>query len=196
MFKIFGKMIVVMMSVVLVTGCSSTRTAVQNESPDVMASKGLETRFYVEDRAREDQSMEGGNYGYIMGTPVPEDRNDIKKTRKVYVLEVTKNVKEAVNAPQVTLEPYVPPISESIPPVEKRRDDFERIRIPDISEVEPVEEGESDAQAYVVQEGDTLQKISKKFYGSYAKWTTIYDTNRDILKDPNRIKPGMRILIP
>ena len=51
-------------------------------------------------------------------------------------------------------------------------------------------------QAYVVEKDDTLQKISKKFYGAYSQWTRIYDANRDIIKDPNFLKPGVTLTIP
>ncbi|MBF0595345.1 MAG: LysM peptidoglycan-binding domain-containing protein, partial [Candidatus Omnitrophica bacterium] len=49
---------------------------------------------------------------------------------------------------------------------------------------------------YKVEKDDTLQKISKKVYGSYSKWTKIYDANKDVIKDPNRLKPGITLKIP
>ena len=52
------------------------------------------------------------------------------------------------------------------------------------------------AEQYVIQKDDTLQKISKKLYGSYSKWTVIYDANRDVIKDPNFLKPGKVLKIP
>lgn len=51
-------------------------------------------------------------------------------------------------------------------------------------------------EQYAVQKDDTLQKISKKLYGSYSKWTVIYDANRDVIKDPNFLKPGTMLTIP
>ena len=50
------------------------------------SSAGLTTRSYVEDKPRVDQEMSGGNFGYVGGQPTPEDRSELKKTRKVYVL--------------------------------------------------------------------------------------------------------------
>jgi nucleoid-associated protein YgaU len=44
--------------------------------------------------------------------------------------------------------------------------------------------------------GDTLQKISKKFYGKTNKWNRIYEANKDKLKSPNKIYPGQVIDIP
>jgi nucleoid-associated protein YgaU len=52
------------------------------------------------------------------------------------------------------------------------------------------------SKEYVVQKGDTLQKISMKFYDTHNKWNRIYEANKDILPNPNRIKPGVTIRIP
>ncbi|MCA9400789.1 MAG: LysM peptidoglycan-binding domain-containing protein [Candidatus Omnitrophica bacterium] len=49
---------------------------------------------------------------------------------------------------------------------------------------------------YVIQKDDTLQKISKKFYDSYSKWTKIYEANKNVIKSPDRIAPGTTIRIP
>lgn len=49
---------------------------------------------------------------------------------------------------------------------------------------------------YVVKNGDTLQKISDKVYGTTKKWKKIYEANKDVLKGPDKIKPGQKIVIP
>ena len=49
---------------------------------------------------------------------------------------------------------------------------------------------------YVVQKGDTLQKISFKFYGTHHKWKKIYDVNKSGLKDPAKLYPGQKLKIP
>jgi nucleoid-associated protein YgaU len=51
-------------------------------------------------------------------------------------------------------------------------------------------------QAYTVQSGDTLSKISKQFYGDANRYMKIFDANKDQLKDPNTIKPGQTLRIP
>jgi len=51
-------------------------------------------------------------------------------------------------------------------------------------------------QAYTVQSGDTLSKISKEFYGDANRYMKIFDANKDQLKDPNTIKPGQTLRIP
>ncbi len=52
------------------------------------------------------------------------------------------------------------------------------------------------AQTYTVQKGDCLWNISKKFYGSGAKYVAIYDANSDIITNKNLIYPGQVLTIP
>jgi nucleoid-associated protein YgaU len=49
---------------------------------------------------------------------------------------------------------------------------------------------------YIVQEGDSLSKIAKRFYGNANAWKPIFEANRDQLSDPDRIKPGQILKIP
>ena len=51
-------------------------------------------------------------------------------------------------------------------------------------------------QDYKVRKNDTLQKISYKFYGTTRKWMKIFEANKDKLKTPDKIFPGMTIRIP
>jgi nucleoid-associated protein YgaU len=51
-------------------------------------------------------------------------------------------------------------------------------------------------QFYEVKKGDTLSKIAQQFYGDKMLYPQIFEANRDILKDPNKIKPGQRLRIP
>lgn len=46
---------------------------------------------------------------------------------------------------------------------------------------------------YTVVSGDSLSKIGSK-YG--IQWKAIWDANRDILKDPDKIYPGQELRIP
>ncbi len=49
------------------------------------------------------------------------------------------------------------------------------------------------ANTYTVVSGDSLSKIGGK-YG--IAWKAIWDANRDILKDPDKIYPGQELKIP
>lgn len=50
--------------------------------------------------------------------------------------------------------------------------------------------------SYVVQAGDTLWAIAKKYYGNGAKHTKIADANKDKIKNPSLIYPGQKLVIP
>lgn len=49
---------------------------------------------------------------------------------------------------------------------------------------------------HTVEKGDTLGKIAKHYYGSASKYPKIFDANRDILDDPNKIYPDQNLVIP
>jgi len=49
-------------------------------------------------------------------------------------------------------------------------------------------------QTYTVQPGDTLSKISKRFYGDPNKYPQIAKANN--LENPDQIKAGQQLLIP
>jgi nucleoid-associated protein YgaU len=49
---------------------------------------------------------------------------------------------------------------------------------------------------YVVKKGDSLWKIAKASYNDPLKWRVIYKANKKKIKDPNRIYPKQRFIIP
>jgi len=50
---------------------------------------------------------------------------------------------------------------------------------------------------YTVVKGDSLWKIAQKLLGAGAKYTLIYDANKDVIgSDPNKIYPGQVLTIP
>ena len=54
----------------------------------------------------------------------------------------------------------------------------------------------SNARTYTVVSGDTLSGIARKFYGDSSKWNTIFNANRDKIKNANLIYPGQVLTIP
>lgn len=54
----------------------------------------------------------------------------------------------------------------------------------------------STQQTYTIQKGDSLSKISQKFYGTPKRWKKILDANRDKLGNGQVLKIGTTIVIP
>ncbi len=49
---------------------------------------------------------------------------------------------------------------------------------------------------YIIQKGDNLSAIAKKFYGKGSEYPKIFAANREVIKDPDLIYPGQKIRIP
>jgi nucleoid-associated protein YgaU len=49
---------------------------------------------------------------------------------------------------------------------------------------------------HVVEDGDTLIDLSRRYYGTGEKFNVIYNANRDQLGAPDRLRPGMVLTIP
>lgn len=52
------------------------------------------------------------------------------------------------------------------------------------------------SEFYTVKSGDTLSKIAKQFYGNAAKYPLIFEANKPMLSDPDKIYPGQSLRIP
>jgi len=183
------------------------------------AGCGLETRTYVMTKPRVGLDQGNGNGGCVLGKCPPASA-PAETTRKVYVLEITKPVPEsevqkieetAVNA--ITETTVTPPATQTAPALSAAPENVQPQSaapvIPVIGETPgsaPAEVsspapavdngGSMQAQTYTVQKDDTLQKISKKVFGSYGKWYKIYEANKDKIKNPNVLKPGTVLTIP
>jgi nucleoid-associated protein YgaU len=49
---------------------------------------------------------------------------------------------------------------------------------------------------YIVRRGDTLSKISAKYYGSAGQWRKILEANKQTLTNPDKLTPGQKLIIP
>lgn len=49
---------------------------------------------------------------------------------------------------------------------------------------------------YEVKAGDSLSKIARREYGDANAWRSIFEANRDVIKDPDLIYPGQKLRIP
>ena len=58
------------------------------------------------------------------------------------------------------------------------------------------DKGPARPKTYVVEEGDTLYGIAKRFYGSIRPWKAIRDANKALISSDNRLKAGDTIVLP
>lgn len=145
---------------------------------------GCAVRTYKVTKARVDQKV-AGNQGYLSGNVPAGEVKPASTTRDTYVMEVELGSSaryQKLSQPKMS--------EQTIAPIEKTNleEDY-------LTEEETAIET-STLKTYKVMSGDTLQKISKQFYGTYKKWQKIYEANRDRLTNPNKIKPGTTINIP
>jgi nucleoid-associated protein YgaU len=49
---------------------------------------------------------------------------------------------------------------------------------------------------YVIEKGDTLSGIAKKYYGDAMAYPRIFKANTEVIKDPDKIFIGQKIRIP
>ena len=158
----------------------------------IVLSGCLTMRSYTNEEPRKDLEIEG-NQGCMSGECKQEVReNKLGDTRTVSVIEVEfgpREVKGDEASKNLTIEEMV---GQGL----KENVSFEDMDISAEESEEVLEEAvKPEIQYYVVEKNDTLQKISRKFYGTTRKWNFIYETNKDILKSPDRLYPGTKIKI-
>jgi nucleoid-associated protein YgaU len=65
-----------------------------------------------------------------------------------------------------------------------------------VNDMMTVDKSTPESKYYTVVSGDTLSKISKQFYGDANKYMKIFEANKPMLSDPNKIYPGQNLRIP
>lgn len=142
----------------------------------------VQTKLVTRERVDQDISSASGNRGYLMGTaPAAGER---KTTRDYFEVQVeVPSIEKENRVPKKTAEPSAPVTN------------FETSAGgPEMEEIEV--EVREEFTDYKVQKGDTLQKISMKFYGTTKKWNRLFNANKNILTSPDKLRPGMTLRIP
>jgi nucleoid-associated protein YgaU len=56
--------------------------------------------------------------------------------------------------------------------------------------------GAENSEVYTVQAGDTLSTISSHFFQTVKYAKAIFEANKELIRSPDRLKPGIQIVIP
>lgn len=59
-----------------------------------------------------------------------------------------------------------------------------------------IEEDAPESTMYTVKSGDNLSKIAQEVYGSASDYMQIFEANKPMLSDPDKIYPGQVLRIP
>lgn len=158
----------------------------------VFVLSGCVVRTYQVTKDRADQDLSGGNRGYLQGSAPAEEAKERKATRTTQIVEVElRSPVKFEKAPKAQSKEGI-----SLPKNQDQEALGNRGYITQ-SETAPILEPSAvNIEKYKVQKGDTLQKISKKFYGTTKKWNKIFEANRNVLKGPNSVYLGQVIDIP
>lgn len=171
-----------------------------------------------------DQELKG-NRGFITGTPPAVEQPQVPKKKKILDIEVELPPVFEKTPPRYTEDKeiwgnagyiytggeekmkyiYVPTKIRKPAPAKKevQKEELPEKDVTLEEEKSPPEEKllpgcrvEPEYIEYKVEEGESLWTIAKKVYGDPTKWTVIYETNKDILSDPEQLRPGMVLKIP
>jgi len=146
-----------------------------------LALSGCVARTYnlTRDRIDQDISATSGNRGYIMGT-APAEPAERKTTRTTRVFEIELGLAKPSQAKCPTIIPMTSGAEEPVITQEAQTENTL----------------DQNFESYTVGKNDTLQKISKKFYGTTKKWPKIYEANKDVLRSPDKLYAGQTLKIP
>ena len=151
----------------------------------IILSGCLTMRNYTKEEPRKDLSIEG-NQGYLSGKAKESPKeNRLGDTRTISVVDIEFGPRRIEKSKEE--EPTIDAAGDQVLPLAKKNT---KVSI----KSKPIRKKE--IQYYMVQENDTLQKISYKFYGTTRKWNFLYEINKDVLKSPDRLYLGVEIKIP
>ena len=58
------------------------------------------------------------------------------------------------------------------------------------------DKGPVEGRRHIVAEGDTLFSLAQYYYHDESKFVEIYRFNREVLKSPDALTPGLELIIP
>lgn len=179
----------------------------------LIGCSGWAVRTSSSRKPRVDQEV-SGNQGFIAGKPTAPPKEPAFTDRKVYKIEVEipdlpRKKKTAPTKKESTVRPpkedkvawgnkgYFVGGQRQQPAVVQEELQAETAAVEETPEIfEPEAKETAPRRTYKVQKGETLQKISRKFYGTTKKWPLLYKANKDKLKSPDKVFPGQVLVIP
>ncbi len=149
---------------------------------------GCVVRTYPLTRDRVDQDLTIGNRGFLQGTAPAAGERKTERTTRVVEIELRSPLQFKKCPKNPVQEPAAVSGEESMG---ENRGYMSESMTSELSETAGM-----NFEKYTVQKGDTLQKISQRYFGTTKKWMKIYEANKGTLKGPNKIYSGQVLNIP
>jgi len=145
---------------------------------------------------------------YMLDNGVPEERVRIISRGK---LDAVAHVRDLVGMQKERNAQFMIAEVEEImipaPPAGSAGTEIQKVIPPDAQKLEEgkfVEETKEEVASevkvstreYIVQKGDSLSKIAQKEMGGAHRWKYLYELNKDKIKNPNKLRTGLKIMIP
>ncbi len=168
---------------------SEDEIASEQESTTAVASELVDLQARVEKL----EQLAQGSTVIAARAPVQEVNNTPLNDHSLKQLIASNALEDQIINEPETGEPATSTPSEPIQVEPARVQPQAQIAAATPAKLSPVK---ATPKTYVIQKGDTLSKISQKFYGTTKKWKSIYDANRDRINNINNLKVGAQIVIP
>lgn len=209
--KIFG---ILILCVFVFSGCRATAKKVTRPRTDQNLTDGNGGYLYGEAaRERAKDRRLSREYMRIDIERYPEGAPVVKKSKGSKPEEVQINIEEGIEIETPTEEAYLEEDYEETAPepvyVEETSSDVPKVSIVEedtdqpqvvVSESQTLDtlEAETPIEIYIVKKNESLWDIAgrKEIYGNSLKWRDIYEANKDKIRNPDKIREGMRLKIP
>ncbi len=114
---------------------------------------------------------------------------------KEKVVLMAGNVKgvERVDADGISVIPSITDEQRAAAGLPEKKAPASREPVAEAAEAAPAA---AESRFYVIQKGDTLYGIAKEFYGNGMKYKQLFEANREVIEDPDKIYPGQKIRVP
>jgi nucleoid-associated protein YgaU len=118
----------------------------------------------------------------LPGQPLDSQSAELLATVEALKRENAQLRAQSGQTARVTVAPTPPPRGPTMPPV---------------GPAPPPPNQSSSTRRHAVAAGDTLSRIARQYYGDSTKWRQIYEANRDVMKDEDRLPAiGTQLKIP
>lgn len=127
-----------------------------------------------------------------------EELRELREGNKI--LRLLRGLELGIEGPKVVFDDGVATVSGTAPSQEAREKAILAVGncagVASVDDRLEVVESAPEAVFYTVKSGDTLGAIARDHLGKASRYPEIFEANRPMLEDPNKIYPGQVLRIP